>query len=319
MIFYCFSDKIHTVSGVMPNLALLGKEIRFLVGSLSVAELEEIAPHLSLPAATLQQCREGVRYFRNSLELEEHCSFATVKRTGGSEEGEDCVALYLLKSCFLVVDIRDSDGSTRKGLEGVVKRCQPTVSKGQLVAAFLDTLIEGDGKLLEDLEFAFSSLEEEVLRGEIHRGNDDDFIIRLLHHKQYLLLLHNYYQQLTEIASSLAEDENRLLQKGEARHLRRFADRAERLFRTVSTLREQLGQLREAYQSVLDLRLNAIMKTFTVLSAIFLPLSLIVGWYGMNFTAMPELDWRFGYPMVAVLCGLVTLICIKIFKKHHWM
>ena len=70
---------------------------------------------------------------------------------------------------------------------------------------------------------------------------------------------------------------------------------------------------------MLDLRLSDIMKTFTVLSAIFLPLSLIVGWYGMNFQNMPELHWKMGYPFVAILCGAVVLICIKIFKKHHWM
>ena len=317
MIFYCFSEKTHTVTGDMPDPALLGREIRFLVGMLTVEELETVAPRLSLPPDTLRQCREEVRYFRNSLEVGEQVSFATVKRTAGGETGEDCIALYLQKSCFLVVDIRDSDGSMQRGLEAAIGRCQPSAGKGQLIAAFLDTLIEGDARLLEELEFTFSGLEEEVLRDTL--GGEDDFIIRLLHHKQYLLLLHNYYGQLCEIATSLAEDENRLLVRGEARALRRFADRAERLSRTVSTLREQLGQLREAYQSMLDQRMNAIMKTFTVLSAIFLPLSLIVGWYGMNFTAMPELHWRFGYPMVVLLCAAVTLICIKIFKKHHWI
>jgi magnesium transporter len=44
-----------------------------------------------------------------------------------------------------------------------------------------------------------------------------------------------------------------------------------------------------------------------------------VGWYGMNFQNMPELHWKMGYPFVAILCGAVVLICIKIFKKHHWM
>ena len=315
MIFYGFSDKIHTVTGDMPHFATLAREFRFWVGYLSAKELAPLAPDLSLPPETVRQCDE-VRYFHNALEVGEHYSFATVKRTGGDENGEDCIALYLLSDGFLVVDIRDSDGSTRRGFEGALCRLPAaTVGKGQLLAAFLDTLIEGDGRLLEELAFRFSALEEEVLQDKAA----DDFTVRLLQHKQRLLLLHSYYQQLTEIATSLSENENRLLQRGEARYFRRFADRAERLSRTVSTLREELGQLREAYQSVLDLRQNTIMKTFTVLSAIFLPLSLIVGWYGMNFSHMPELHWRFGYPLVALLCALVVLICIKIFKKHHWM
>ena len=190
-----------------------------------------------------------------------------------------------------------------------------SVTAGQLVCAFLESLINGDGRLLEELEFTFSQLEESVLR----ENADDDFIIRLLHHKQYLLLLHSYYQQLIDIGEALSENENGLFAEEELRYFRRFADKTERLCRTVVTLREQLGQLRDAYQSMLDLRLGAIMKTFTVLSAVFLPLSLIVGWYGMNFEGMPELHWQYGYPMVALMCAAVALICIQIFRRHHWI
>ena len=315
MILYGFSDTLDPLLADATSLAARSGSHRFWVGYLSADELAPLAAVLSLPEETVRQCGE-VRYFHNALEVGEHYSFATVKRTGGNESGEDCIALYLLKNGFLIVDIRDSDGSTRKGFDAALYRHPAaTVSKGQLLAAFLDTLTEWDGKLLEEMAFRFSALEKEVLQDKA----TDDFTVRLLQHKQQLLLLHSYYQQLTEIATSLSEDENHLLQRGEARHFRRFADRAERLSRTVSTLREELGQLREAYQSVLDLRQNTIMKTFTVLSAIFLPLSLIVGWYGMNFAYMPELHWRFGYPLVAVLCALVVFICIKIFKKHHWM
>ncbi|MBQ8356314.1 MAG: hypothetical protein IJX39_00740 [Clostridia bacterium] len=315
-MFYRFDGKSRTVIGVNGLFDAESSDKSFVAGYLSVTELEELAPRLGLPATTVQQCREEVRYFRNSMEVGEHYSFATVKRTGGSDEGEDCIAFYILPRLFLVVDIRDSDGSIRAGFEGALRRFPaPAAQIERLIFAFLDSMIEGDGRMLEELEFTFSKLEENVLRDVA----DDDFTIRLLHHKQYLLLLHNYYEQLIDIGESLSENENRLFKKSELRHFRRFTDKAERLCRNVSSLREQLGQLREAYQSMLDLRLNDIMKTFTVLSAIFLPLSLIVGWYGMNFTNMPELHWKFGYPLVTLFCGIVVLICIRIFKKHHWM
>lgn len=283
---------------------------------LSVDELEALAPQLQLPPHTVRQCRREVRYFRNNMEVGEHYSFATVRRTVESEQGEDCIALYLLHNLFVVVEIRDSDGSTRAGFEAALHRHPAhTVTAERLVAAFFDTLTEGDGKLLEELEYTFSALEETVLR----EAADDDFAAQLLHHKRELLFLHNYYEQLIDIGKSLADNENKTFAKGELRHFRRFAERTLRLCRTVSSLREQLGQLWEAHRSMLELRQNHIMKTFTVLSAIFLPLSLIVGWYGMNFDGMPELHWRYGYPLAAVLCVTVVLICIHIFKKHHWM
>ena len=97
-----------------------------------------------------------------------------------------------------------------------------------------------------------------------------------------------------------------------------FADRAERLLRNVNSLREQLSQLREAHQSTLDFSLNRTMKTFTVLNAIFLPLSILVGWYGMNFD-MPEFAWKYGYFFVIGFAVAMVSVCIFIFRKRHWM
>lgn len=60
------------------------------------------------------------------------------------------------------------------------------------------------------------------------------------------------------------------------------------------------------------------MRAFTVITALFLPLSLIAGWYGMNFTHMPELDWRYGYPAVIVLSALVCVILLVWFRRRKW-
>ncbi len=67
---------------------------------------------------------------------------------------------------------------------------------------------------------------------------------------------------------------------------------------------------------MLDYNLNNIMKLFTVITTIFLPLTLIVGWYGMNFTNMPELTWQYGYPAVIVFSVIVVMFCVIAFKKY---
>jgi magnesium transporter len=60
------------------------------------------------------------------------------------------------------------------------------------------------------------------------------------------------------------------------------------------------------------------MKLFTVLTAIFLPLTMIVGWYGMNFK-MPEFDWKYGYAYVGILCLVVMVIEWFYFHKNKWL
>ena len=60
------------------------------------------------------------------------------------------------------------------------------------------------------------------------------------------------------------------------------------------------------------------MKVLTIVTAIFLPLSLIAGWYGMNFMGMPLLEWRYGYPVVVAVSVLVVAVLIWYFKRKKW-
>ena len=92
----------------------------------------------------------------------------------------------------------------------------------------------------------------------------------------------------------------------------------DRLLDYVLHLREYVTQVREAYQAQLDYEQNQLMRTFTVMTAIFFPLSLIVGWYGMNFS-MPEYGWAFGYPMVIALSVVVCGICFWVFRRRKWL
>ncbi len=101
--------------------------------------------------------------------------------------------------------------------------------------------------------------------------------------RQELLRLKRYYEQLDSIFDELAENENSLLGPETARRFSNLNNRTERYLNTVQSLRESVAQLREAYQSQLSIQQNDLMKIFTVVTAVFLPLTLLTGWYGMNF------------------------------------
>ncbi len=308
-MFLCFDNGCLQQYDALPDGSIVA-------GLLDVRELEKLAPVLGFSPSTVRQCHEEMRYFRSSIEVYDTYSFATVKRTRGGAAGEDCSALYIRKGLFLVIDIRDSDGSTKRQFKAATGRFSPTsVTLEKLIFAFLDTLIEGDAKLLEDMEFALSKPEERILQGHDEEG----FTAFLLSERRKLLMLRNYYEQLIDIGRALEENENDLFAEEDLRYFKVFTDKAERLERNVRSLREQLMQLREAHQAMLDLHQNNIMKIFTVLSAVFLPLTLITGWYGMNFQYMPELAWRYGYLYVFGLAAAVLLFCIALFRRHRWL
>ncbi|MBR6915095.1 MAG: magnesium transporter CorA, partial [Clostridia bacterium] len=77
--------------------------------------------------------------------------------------------------------------------------------------------------------------------------------------------------------------------------------------------------MRDLYNAQLEVSQNKIMTLLTVITTIFMPLTLLTGWYGMNFKYMPELGWRIGYPAVFALSISVAVFCLIFFKKKKWM
>ena len=78
-------------------------------------------------------------------------------------------------------------------------------------------------------------------------------------------------------------------------------------------------QVRDLYNVELEVKQNKTMTVLTVVTTIFMPLTLIVGWYGMNFRYMPELEWRWSYPIVILVSILVIVFCLIFFKKKKWL
>ena len=114
--------------------------------------------------------------------------------------------------------------------------------------------------------------------------------------KKELLTFRDYYEQLIDVGEELQENENHLFSEEDLKYIRLFTGKVNRLLGSVMSLMDMAVQLREVYEATLDINLNSIMKVFTVITTIFLPLTVITGWYGMNFNVMPELQWRYGYP-----------------------
>ena len=93
-----------------------------------------------------------------------------------------------------------------------------------------------------------------------------------------------------------------------------FSSRVDRLYNAATHLRDYTIQLNDLYQSQLDVKQNRIMTVLTVVTTIFMPLTLIVGWYGMNFKFMPELESRYGYPVVIGLSVFIVVASLAYFK-----
>ena len=141
----------------------------------------------------------------------------------------------------------------------------------------------------------------------------EDIRSRIQPIRKQLLTLRGYYDQIADMGRDLEENENRYFAKKQLRYFGTVADRADRLKYRTSHLLEYAQQVRDSYQAVIDAKQNENMQFLTMISTIFFPLTLITGWYGMNFQDMPELDG--GYPVIILVSILVVIVCIFIFKK----
>jgi magnesium transporter len=183
---------------------------------------------------------------------------------------------------------------------------------GGLLYRFLDRLTRQDILCLEALEQELSLLEESVMMGA-----KSDYLAQIMNLRNRMMMLKRYYVQLLRLCQDMEENENGLISGRQLKRFRMMTRRVERLLDTTDSLRDYVSQVREAYQSQVDINLNNLMRIFTVLTAVFSPLTLIVGWYGMNLR-MPESRWAWGYPMVIVISLAVCVATVVLFKKKKW-
>ena len=165
----------------------------------------------------------------------------------------------------------------------------------------------------------FDDLEKEIVELEqaLITTQKRDCVKEIISLRKKLMILKKYHEQILDILECLSENENNIFDENTMKYFDRMQKKTERYYQNILNLRESVTQVRESYQAQVDINLNYTMKIFTVITTIFLPLTLIVGWYGMNFD-MPEYNWHHSYAMVIGLSLGVVVAGVAFFKKKGW-
>ena len=179
---------------------------------------------------------------------------------------------------------------------------------------FFQKLICHDMDYLEEME---SEITDAELVAMVRYREED--LHKIIVYRKRLLRLKRYYEQLDYIFDCLIANENHLLTEEGIRHFQAFVNRVQRYLGSVLNLRDYVTQMREACQAQLDIEQNNLMRIFTVVTTIFLPLTLMVGWYGMNFAGMPELESPYAYPVFILGSIVVCVGLLAYFKKKKWI
>ena len=189
-----------------------------------------------------------------------------------------------------------------------------------LLYALLDVIIDRGYPILEYFGEQIEALEEELLK------NPDKETLGQIHHtKRELLTLRRMLWPQREVVNLLIREEQPQISEDTYVYLRDCYDHTIQIMDLIEAYREMSASMLDVYLSSISHRLNEVMKVLTVIATIFIPLTFLVGVYGMNFGgrsdspwAMPELDWHYGYPLLWLLMIAMAGGMIMFFKRRGW-
>lgn len=197
----------------------------------------------------------------------------------------------------------------RKGLGRIRKS-----GADYLMYALMDVVVDNYFVVVEHLDEQIETLETKLVSQP-----SPEVLGQLNRLKRQALYVRKSIWPLREAVAGLQRRESPLIGEATALYLRDLYDHVIHVIDTVETLRDLLAGMLDVYLSGVSNRMNEIMKVLTVISTIFIPLTFIVGVYGMNFEFMPELHHKDAYPIIWVVMLAVAGSLILFFRRRRWM
>ena len=182
-----------------------------------------------------------------------------------------------------------------------------------LCHALIDMIVDDYSPPLEALEDELEALEDRVLAQP-----QQETLEKILQLKHATISVRRVIAPLREVINHLTREDYTMIDHQSVLYFRDIYDHLVRTYDWIDILRDMATNALEVYLNATSLRLNAVMKALTIVSTIFLPLSFVAGVYGMNFHYMPELSWKWGYPLVWVVFLLIAGGMLYFFKKRKW-
>jgi magnesium transporter len=189
-------------------------------------------------------------------------------------------------------------------------------SKGSdyLAYSLFDAIVDNYFIILEHIGDRIEILEDELLE------NPSTITIQKIHKlKNEMIGLKRTVWPLREIINSLKKTASPLVDDNTRIYISDLYDHTIQVIETVETYRDMISGMLDIYLSSISNKMNEVMKTLTIISTIFIPLTFIVGLYGMNFKYMPELSWKFGYPVVLLIMFTVAVYMVRKFIRKKWL
>lgn len=294
--------QVKVIDGDKKNIALL-----------SLEELKRDYEKLGVKQECITWCEDEIKRFSNRFEVYEDFSFSSMEfiNLSQSKKNDNRVVFIIKKNIFIAIILEDTNRFVESILKEALKIEANNLTLDRYISLVFNRMIDGTEDLIDKYEDKILALEDKVINNSSQK-NMNNYIFKIKRILSYYL---KYYKSLNRFVDLIKENYEIITDSSECRYMEIFGTRVERFISDIEYLLDALIHIQDLYTTSLDYSLNNIMKVFTVVTTIFLPLTLVTGWYGMNFKNMPELTWKYGYLGVIVFSVIVVLLCIVFFKK----
>ncbi|NTV23331.1 MAG: magnesium/cobalt transporter CorA [Nanoarchaeota archaeon] len=183
-----------------------------------------------------------------------------------------------------------------------------------LAYLIIEAVVHNYFHVLEAIGEAIDEIEEEALSDPSPKTSRKISMLQ-----KEMIYLRKAVWPLREVLIAFERSDNKLIRSATRIYLRDLYEHVVQAIETCEIYRETISSMLEVYVSSISNKMNDVMKTLTIFSAIFIPLTFIVGVYGMNFKNVPELEWSFGYPLVWTVMLSLVIIMFVFFRKKKWI
>ncbi|RQD85454.1 magnesium and cobalt transport protein CorA [Methanosalsum natronophilum] len=277
--------------------------------------IEKIGHELGINSLTL----EDILHTRQRPKIEEYDNYIYIvlKKIYLVNEEINYEQLSLILGQNYVISFQESETGT---LNPIKKRLHNNKSKirvsttDYLTYSLIDTVIDNYFIFLELIEDRIDNIEDELISNPTHN------VLKEIHDlKREMTLLLKSVWPLRDVISTMLRTESMLIHDSTKIYFHDLYDHTIQVIDTIQTFKEIVASMLDVYLSSISNKMNEIMKVLTIIATIFIPLTFIAGIYGMNFEYMPELGWKYGYPLVLSIMLLTILGMLSYFKIKKWI
>ncbi len=233
------------------------------------------------------------------------------------DEGPDDALVGIVVFPDLVLSVRHCEDSPFRQVERRLQVPEGRLRRskgGYLGYVLLDAVVDGWSPIVDRLLGEAEALEDEILESP-----DPSDLARHAELKRRVVLCRNALRPLLETIAPILRGDSPAFEGVASAYLRDVQDHAFQSLEGVEATRELLISAISAYQSAIAQKTNEIMKVLAVVSTVFVPLTFLVGVWGMNFEHMPELSWRYGYFLALGLMLVVGGGIVMLFRVRGWL